>query len=34
MFPTAVIISWLVDKKVAERALRAHQLIEEEEVEC
>jgi len=34
MFPTAVIISWFVDKKVAERALMAHQLIEEEEVEC
>jgi len=32
--PTAVITSWFVDKKVAKRALRAHQLIEEEEVEC
>ena len=34
MFSIAVIISWFVDKKIAERALRAHQLIEEDQVEC
>ena len=30
----AVILSWFVDKDVMDRAVKLHQLVEEDEVEC